>query len=86
MGSHVYSRDVKEEEKETSPLKESVQSQAMLSNTDTFIHLLKGFIGTGILAMPDAIKNSGLVAGTVGKEMIYRRNLGLIYIDVEAWC
>ena len=56
-------------EVETVPLKESVQSQSKLSNTETFIHLLKGFIGTGILAMADAIKNSGLIAGNVGKEI-----------------
>jgi len=37
-----------------------------ISNCDTIIHLLKGNIGTGILAMPDAIKNSGLLVGTLG--------------------
>ena len=37
-----------------------------ISNTDTIFHLLKGNVGTGILAMPDAIKNSGIVVGSVG--------------------
>lgn len=37
-----------------------------ISNTDTIFHMLKGNVGTGILAMPDAIKNSGLVVGSVG--------------------
>lgn len=36
------------------------------SNLDTMIHLLKGFIGNGILAMPDAFRNAGLVVGLIG--------------------
>ncbi|XP_071522232.1 neutral amino acid uniporter 4-like [Panulirus ornatus] len=34
------------------------------TNCETLIHLIKGNIGTGILAMPDALKNSGLFTGT----------------------
>ncbi|KAG0716570.1 Proton-coupled amino acid transporter 4 [Chionoecetes opilio] len=35
------------------------------TNCETLIHLIKGNIGTGILAMPDGVKNSGLYTGTV---------------------
>ncbi|XP_058061139.1 proton-coupled amino acid transporter-like protein CG1139 isoform X1 [Anopheles bellator] len=36
------------------------------TNLDTMIHLLKGNVGTGILAMPDAFKNAGLYVGLFG--------------------
>ena len=62
---------MKEVDKETLPLQENVRSPPKISNTDTIIHLLKGNVGTGILAMPDAIKNSGLIVGNVGKKEIY---------------
>lgn len=37
-----------------------------ISNTDTIFHMLKGNVGTGILAMPDAMKNAGLAVGSAG--------------------
>lgn len=36
------------------------------SNTSTMMHIMKGNVGTGILAMPSAFKNSGLVTGSIG--------------------
>lgn len=41
-------------------------SSASTSSLQTMMHILKGNIGTGILAMPSAFKNSGLVVGTLG--------------------
>lgn len=40
------------------------------SNTDTLIHFLKANVGSGILAMPHAFKNSGLYFGLVGTLVI----------------
>lgn len=30
------------------------------------MHIIKGILGTGILAMPEAFKNSGMILGFVG--------------------
>ena len=34
------------------------------------IHLLKGSLGTGVLAMPLAFKNSGLIFGSIGTVVV----------------
>lgn len=39
-------------------------------NMDTLIHLLKGSLGTGILAMPNAFNHSGYIVGAVGTIVI----------------
>ncbi|KAJ8670666.1 hypothetical protein QAD02_001925 [Eretmocerus hayati] len=40
------------------------------TNTETLIHLLKGSLGTGILAMPQAFHNSGYITGIVATILI----------------
>ena len=62
-------------------------SNNLISNTDTIIHLLKGNIGTGILAMPDAIKNSGLLVGNIGKEKEKKgQQWSAFYNSLKDWC
>lgn len=39
-------------------------------NSETLFHLLKGSLGTGILAMPNAFKNSGYLVGSIGTIVI----------------
>ena len=39
-------------------------------NFETLVHLLKGSLGTGILAMPNAFYNSGLVVGVIATVII----------------
>lgn len=40
------------------------------SNFETLVHLLKGSLGTGILAMPNAFYNSGLLVGVIATIII----------------
>jgi hypothetical protein len=44
---------------------DSSHGVGMTTNLQTMMHLLKGNIGTGILAMPNAFSNSGLLTGTI---------------------
>ena len=37
-----------------------------ISNMETIIHLMKGNIGIGVLTMPIALSNAGLVGGVLG--------------------
>ena len=37
-----------------------------ISNLETIIHILKGNIGIGVLTLPMAIRNSGLIFGSLG--------------------
>ncbi|XP_075160922.1 proton-coupled amino acid transporter-like protein acs [Haematobia irritans] len=40
------------------------------TNSETMFHFLKGSLGTGILAMPNAFKNAGYLAGSIGTIVI----------------
>ena len=51
---------------EDTPINKTDNERPKISNTDVIIHMLKGNIGPGILAMPDAIKNSGMIVGILG--------------------
>lgn len=44
--------------------------QYFASNTETLIHLLKGSLGTGILAMPKAFHQAGYLSGLVNTILI----------------
>ncbi|XP_029842406.3 proton-coupled amino acid transporter 1 isoform X1 [Ixodes scapularis] len=67
-----------EKDSETSPLcvdrsmdpecatSKSGSDHQLTTSCQTMMHLLKGNIGTGVLAMPNAFANAGIVVGSVG--------------------
>lgn len=59
-------------------------------NSETLIHMLKGSLGTGILAMPNAFYNSGLLIGTVGTLLIgilctYCLHVLVSFVLIRTW-
>ena len=59
-----YTQDVVETPKEGRERRTS--GSGYISNFWTIIHLFKSNVGPGILAMPYAIKNSGVIVGIAG--------------------
>jgi len=51
-------------------IKEDRDDELAISNFETIIHILKGNIGIGVLTLPMAIRNSGLIFGSLGLAMI----------------
>lgn len=54
------------------------------TNAETLLHLLKGSLGTGILAMPMAFLKSGYILGTVGTIVIGSLCLYCIHLLIDA--
>jgi hypothetical protein len=53
-------------------------------NTETLVHLLKGSLGTGILAMPNAFFKAGLIVGVIGTALIGSLCTYCIHVLVSA--
>ncbi|CAG7733908.1 unnamed protein product [Allacma fusca] len=49
---------------------DQIETHHYTSNWETIIHLIKGNIGTGILAMPTSFKNAGLIVGSIGTFLV----------------
>lgn len=47
-----------------------ISNQIYFSNTETLVHLLKGSLGTGILAMPKAFHQAGYMSGLINTILI----------------
>lgn len=55
-----------------------------ISNTETVLHLMKGTIGIGVLTMPSAISNAGLVVGSLGMMAVAVINIHCMHLVVGA--
>lgn len=62
------------------PLKEYF----VFRNSETLLHLLKGSLGTGILAMPNAFYHAGWILGMVGTIVIGLLCLYCIHLLIDA--
>ncbi|XP_039746268.1 proton-coupled amino acid transporter-like protein pathetic [Pararge aegeria] len=61
----IDSKDIDKDEKAYNPF-EHRQLEHPNSTLGSIVHLLKACLGSGILAMPSAFKNSGIVIGMIG--------------------
>ena len=62
---------------------ENGNNQPRINNTETIILMLKVYVGTGILAMPVAIKRGGLVTGTIGNMQCLNILIRNMYLKVQ---
>ncbi|XP_023344937.1 proton-coupled amino acid transporter 1 isoform X1 [Eurytemora carolleeae] len=67
--SHLLSEDEYTEILEGEEEEEELLGHT-ISNTETIIHLLKGNIGIGVLTMPIAMSNAGLLGGVLGMVLV----------------
>ena len=64
-GNHVIEDD-EEAAIESNPESKERDDALSISNMETIIHILKGNIGIGVLTLPMALRNSGLIFGSLG--------------------
>lgn len=55
---------------ETAVSTTSLSEHEPTTNCQTMMHLLKGNIGTGVLAMPSALANAGILVGSLGVVLV----------------
>lgn len=63
----------------------SVNWNGCIRSTGTLIHMIKASLGTGIMAMPLAFKNGGLIFGTFGSIIICIIYAHCVHLLVSIW-